>query len=181
MNSGRACSVFVEQFCQTKIQHLDLAGRRDHHIAGFDVAMNDAASVCGSECLCCLQRDGQSTFERQRAAVYELPHILPFNELHRDEMDAVDLIEIKNGADVWMVKGRSEARFTLETPEVCFACGELGREDFDDEGAAQFRVDRFINRTLAALTELLENLIVAQRGADHLNRTGPQITHIESM
>ena len=84
-------------------------------------------------------------------------------------MDAVDLVEIEDGADVWMIQGRSKTRFALKTLEVCFSRGQLGGKNFDDEGAAQFRIDGFIDRALSALTELLEDLVVAQRGANHRN------------
>src|SRR5262249_51013945 len=45
MYSGGACSFFVEKFCQTKVEDLHLSGWGDHNIAGFNVAMDDAASV----------------------------------------------------------------------------------------------------------------------------------------
>ena len=35
-------------FRQAKVEHLD-AGFRQHHIAGFQIAMNDSLGVCGGE------------------------------------------------------------------------------------------------------------------------------------
>jgi hypothetical protein len=52
-----------------------------------------------------------------------LPHVSPFDVLHGDEVNAVDLVEVEDGADVWMIEGRRELCFTLETFEICFAGG----------------------------------------------------------
>src|SRR2546425_6855062 len=35
----------VQQLGETEVQNLDLAGRRDHDVSGFYVAMDDAARV----------------------------------------------------------------------------------------------------------------------------------------
>jgi hypothetical protein len=59
-----------------------------------------------------------------------------------------------------VVKRGGEARFTLKTFKVCFSGGQLGGQDFDDQGAAEFGIDGFIDSALSALTELLENLVV---------------------
>ena len=106
-------------------------------------------------------------FERQRATVDELPHVSALDVLHRDEVDAVDLVEIEDGADVWVVERGSEARFALKTFEIGFFRGELGGQNFDDKRAAELGIDGFIDRALTALTELLENLVIAQRRTDH--------------
>ena len=70
MNAGSACRVFVEEFCESEVEHFHLPARRDHNVTGFDVAMNDAARVCGRERFGGLQSDRQRAFEGQRTAVY---------------------------------------------------------------------------------------------------------------
>ena len=160
MNSRRSRRVFVQQFRQTKVENFNLAVRRDHHVAGLDVAMDDTASVRGGKCIGSLQSDRQSTLERQRATVHELPHVSTLDVLHGDEVNAIDLVEVEDGADVWVVQRGSEARFTFKTFEVCFACGQFGGQNFDNQGAAEFGIDGFIDSALSALTELLENLII---------------------
>src|SRR5688500_16037698 len=57
MNAGCACCFFVEQFGESEVEHFHLAGWRDHHVAGFDVAVNDPARVCRGECFGRLQSD----------------------------------------------------------------------------------------------------------------------------
>src|SRR5689334_6131387 len=138
MNSRRARCFFVEQFRESEVEHFDLSARRDHYVTGFNVAMNDAAGMCSAERIRNLQRDRQSTFERQRTTIHELPHVLPFNVLHRDEVNAVDLVEVEDGADVWMIERGGETRFAFETLEIRFALRQLGGQDFNDERAAEF-------------------------------------------
>src|SRR4051794_5373403 len=104
MNSGGACCFFIEQFGESEVEDFNLAARRDHHVAGFDIAMNDAARVCSTERIRSLQRDRQSTLERQRTTIHELPHVLAFDVLHGNEVNAIDLVEVEDGADVWMVE-----------------------------------------------------------------------------
>ena len=90
-----------------------------------------------------------------------MSHVSTLDVLHCDEVNAIDFIEVEDGADVWVVQCGSEARFTFKTFEVCFSGGKLGGQDFDNQGAAEFGIDSFIDSALSALTELLENLVIA--------------------
>src|ERR1044072_2665932 len=125
--------------------------------------MNDAARVCGGERVCSLQGDRQRAFERQRTTIHELPHVFPFNVLHGNEVNAVDLVEVEDGADIWVIESGREPRFAFETLEISFAGGQLGRQNFDDECAAELRIDGFIDGALSALTELLQDLVIPER------------------
>src|SRR6185369_3707032 len=93
--------------------------------------MNDAATVRRRECVGYLQADQQSSFQFEWTTRDELSHVLAFNELHGDEVNAVNFVEIEDRTDVWVVQRRSETRFAFETFEVRFLCAELRRDDFD--------------------------------------------------
>ena len=68
MNVARR-GAFIDQLRQTKIENLHLTCRRDHHVTGFHIAMDDAALVrCG-------QRIGNLNGNRQRAAKIEGPSV----------------------------------------------------------------------------------------------------------
>ena len=92
--------------------------------------------MCSGKCVGSLQRDRQSAFEGERATINELPDVLPFDVLHRDEVDAVDLVEIENRADVRVIERGGEPRFAFEAFEIRFFGREFGRQDFDNERAA---------------------------------------------
>src|SRR5690348_12464712 len=117
MNSGGRGFGVVEEFRESEVEHLYLARRRDHHVARLDIAMNDAAAMRGGECFSDLQTDQQRGLEFEWTARDELAHVLAFDELHRDEVNAVNFIEIEDRADVWVVQRRGESRFAFETFE----------------------------------------------------------------
>ncbi len=98
--------------------------------------MNDAARVRRCERVRHLNPDAQSALQFQRPAVDKLAHVLAFDILHRDEVQAFGFIHIKDGADVRMVQRRSQARLAFETFQVGFLDREFRRQDLDDDGAA---------------------------------------------
>ena len=66
--------------------------------------MNDAATVRGRECIRDLQSDQQARLQLERASRDKLSHVLSFNKLHRNEVNAINFIEIVDRANVWMVQ-----------------------------------------------------------------------------
>ena len=107
-----------------------------------------------------LNRDRERALELQRLAVYQLAHVAAGNVLHRDEVDAVDDVEIEDGADVGVIQRRGQARLALKAFQVGFFGSQFFGQNFDDHRAAQFGVDGFIDRSLPARAELLENLVI---------------------
>src|SRR2546421_12091459 len=94
----------VHQLRQSKVENLHLAGWRHHDIARFDVTMNNAALVRRGESVRNLNRDRECTAQIQRTTIYEIAHILAFDELHGDEVHATQLVEIEDGTNIWMVE-----------------------------------------------------------------------------
>ena len=104
MNALVARRLFIEKFGETEIQHLRLSRVRDHHVARFDVAVNDAFGVSGGEGVGDLDGDGERAFQFERATVDELAHVAPRDVLHGDVMDVARLAKIEDGADVRMIE-----------------------------------------------------------------------------
>src|ERR1041385_1422768 len=130
--------------------------------------MNDAAAVCGCERVGDLQTDQERGLELEWTARDELADVLAFDELHRDEEDAVDFVQIEERADVWVVQRRREPRFAFEAFEVCFLSAQFRRNDFDHNRAAKLCVDSFIDCALPADTELVCDAVVAKSLAEHI-------------
>src|SRR5437763_15838917 len=124
--------------------------------------MNDAATVCCGERVGNLQADQQRRSQFQWTTSHELPHVLAFDKLHRDVVNALGFIELEDGADVWVVQRRCKSRLTFESFEVCFFRAELRRNYFDDDGTAEFGVSGLVNRSLPAHAELVRDAIVAE-------------------
>src|SRR5688500_2813805 len=101
---GRLLFVVFQQLRQSEIQYLDLSRGCDHHVAGFDVAMNYSARMGGCQCVSDLESDQDGALQLQWMTVDELAHIAALNVLHRDEVVSFNLIEIKNSADVWVIE-----------------------------------------------------------------------------
>src|SRR6185369_10170711 len=104
MNAGSTSGVVVEKFGKTKIEHLRLALTRHHNVPGLDVAMDYSLGMGNGQCVRNLNSNRQGALKLQRFAVYQLPHVAAGNVLHRDEVDAVDDVEVKNRTDVGMIQ-----------------------------------------------------------------------------
>src|SRR2546423_14442898 len=91
-------------FCQSKIEHLRLARICHHYVSRLDIAMNDAARVCGRQRICYLNRDPQCAVEFKRTTIYKLPHVATFDVLHSDVVQSISFAKIENGADVRVIE-----------------------------------------------------------------------------
>ena len=60
MDSTWAGALAIHEFGQAKVQNLRLARRRHHDVAGFDVAMDDAARMGRVQCIGDLNRYRES-------------------------------------------------------------------------------------------------------------------------
>ena len=90
MNAPGARAV-VDQLGQTEIENFHLARRSDHHVAGCDSGAAD-----------------------------ELTNVLTLDVLHGNEVNALDVVQIKNGADIRVIKRRGQTRLALEPFQVGF-------------------------------------------------------------
>ena len=82
-------------------------------------------------------------------------------------MDAADIVEIKNRADVRMIERGGEPRFALEPLEVGFLGRQFRRQDLDHDRPAQLGVGRFVNCSLPTGANLFEDSVIPKFCADH--------------
>src|SRR4029079_16157940 len=119
--------------------------------------MDDAAVVRGGECIGDLYADQQRRLQFEWTAGDELTNVLAFDELHRDEVSAVDFVEIEDGSDVWVIQRRCETRFAFKSFEVRFLRAELRRYHLDHNRPTELDVSGFVDRALPADTELVSD------------------------
>src|SRR5437868_916857 len=124
--------------------------------------MNNAATVCCGECVGNLQTDQQRCSQFEWTTSYKLAHVLALDKLHRDVVNAFNLVEIEDGADIRVVQRRGKPRLTFESFEICFFRAEFRWNYFDDNGTAEFGIGRLVNRSLPAHAELVGDAIVAE-------------------
>src|SRR2546423_11714350 len=72
-----------------------------------------------------------------------------------------------------MIKRRGCARFLKETLETLLVCNEFGGQDFQRDGAREFRVMREINFAHPACAERFENPVVRDRFLNHCVAPSP--------
>jgi hypothetical protein len=76
--------------------------------------MNDVRQVGTGQCTRDVGRDVEHRFERQPTGTQSLLEALALKQFHRDERETVGFTDIENRADVRVVQGRGEPRFTGE-------------------------------------------------------------------
>jgi hypothetical protein len=86
------CSPRLDQFGETEIEHLHVARPRHHHVACFDVAVHNALRMGRRERTRDLNRDRERAAQIEWTSGDQLAHVASFDELHRDEVNVVDLM-----------------------------------------------------------------------------------------
>ena len=101
----------------------------------------------------------------QHAGVKQLPHGLPFHQLHRDVVGGSVLPELINGNDVGVIEGRCRTRFTFEALQPAGVRGERRRQNLDGDTTLQARIPRPVYLAHSARAQRGDNLIRPEFGA----------------
>ena len=117
-----------------------------------------------------LDAEIEDLVDRQRLAGDVLIERLPVEQLHRDELPALELADVVDRADRRMIEGRGGSRLALEPLERQLIRGRVGGQEFQRERAAEPRVLGLVNHTHAARTDLLDDTIVGDDAANHAGR-----------
>ena len=139
----------VSELGETEVQELGPASRQ-HHVAGFQVAVNDVLLVERVERLRDLCGDDQRLIEGNRATFETLGKRLALEKLHDEKGHAVVLSNVVKRADVRVTDSREGLRLTLEAFELRGACTVWRQQDLDGDGAIQPRVARAVHLAHAA-------------------------------
>ncbi len=116
----RAGSTFVHRLSDTEITHLHEIVVSEQHIAGTDVAMDDARCVRGGDCGKDLARHTVETLERQRTITEFGGERADRKTLHHQERDTSVLTAIEDHHNIWLRKSSGGASFGLEpAPRDC--------------------------------------------------------------
>ncbi len=132
----------------------------DENIRGLDVTVNNSLRVCRVQGVCDFNSQFEKFVERQWLAGNALPKGLAVEKLHRNELPAVLLADVVNGADVRVIQRRCRLPFSPETLESGKILGHLRREEFQADGAMEPRVLSLVNDTHAAATKLFDDAVV---------------------
>jgi hypothetical protein len=144
-----------------------LSARRDEDIRGLDVAVDDLARMRRVQRVCHLNRDVDEHVHRHRFSVDQVAERLAFEQLHGDELRALELVDLVDGADVRVVQRRRRARFTQKPTDRLLVADPVRGQELERDRARELGVFRFVHDAHAAGTERFEHTIMGDDFADH--------------
>src|SRR5207245_2573972 len=139
----------------------------DEDVRGFDIPMDDPFRVRGVQRAGNLNPEVQYLLHLQRLTFDAVLQRSPFEELHDDEILAILLPDLVNGADVGMVQRGGRACLAVEAFQRCGGLGQFFGEEFQGHVAAQGAVLGLVHHAHPATTQLLQNAVMRDRFADH--------------
>ena len=162
---GGAARGRVHRLGQAEVEDLDLPVRRELHVGGLEVAVDDSLLVRGLERLGDLPGDGEGLVEGERPALQPLGEVFALDELHDEGADAARLLEAVDRGDVGVLELGEDLRLALEAREAVGVRGERLGEDLDRDLALQLRVGRAVDDPHPALAERGGDLVGTEAGA----------------
>lgn len=129
--------------------------------------MDDAALVGGGQGVCEGEGDGVEPIDGKTAFREKLLERLAGDELHRQEVSALRLLDGEDGDDAGMIESGQGLRLATEALETLGVGGQLGRQHLESDFAPQLGVDGAENLAHPAGAELFDDLIVTDGGASH--------------
>src|SRR5437588_12602918 len=91
---------------------------------------------------------------------------LALDELSGDKMTRIDLANLEDGQDVWVVQRRGRPRFLLKAPHALVIPGETNRQYFDRDFATQAHIFGQVNVPHSTSADVFENLVWPKGLAD---------------
>ena len=112
----------------------------------------------------CLENIFDCLRDRQDAAAsHNGRQVLAIDVLHHEEVNVLGLARVERGDHVGMNQSRGGLDLLLKTADSDFGFGQFGRQDLQGHCALHASMLRLVNSSHAAVADLVENDVVAQR------------------
>jgi hypothetical protein len=121
------------------------AGFGEHNVAGFQIAVDDAAAVSFVERVGDFGANSQNLLGGKRAFGETVSEALALDTFHDQEIIAVLRADVKKGTDIWMIQRGDGFGFPLEAELARGIGGKMCRENFDGNGPVEARVARAVD------------------------------------
>jgi hypothetical protein len=154
-----------------EVEKLHAPGRRDLHVRGLQVAVDDAILVRRLQCFGDLLRIRERFLEWKGTGSDLRVEALAFDEFHDEEVPPGNFLEGVNRRDARVVQRGERLRFPFEAKPSLFIFEELFRQDLDRDVSREPRVPRPIDLSHPARAEGGDDLVRAEAGAgdDHFS------------
>src|SRR6266849_10276114 len=133
--------------------------------------MNDGLSVSSLEGLCHLMSVFGHAFNVHRPTRNAMLERLPLEKLHDNKTLAIVLVDVIDGADVWVIQGRGRSRFALKALNGWMIFGKPLGKKFQANVAAETNVLGLIHDPHAAATQLFQNPVMGDGAPNHRKET----------
>src|SRR5213078_20139 len=146
------------------VEDLDAAVLGDEHVTGLEIAMHDAAVVCGRERL----RDLHGVVDRlaywQRGAAEPVPQRRSVEQLGHEIERAIVYADIEDGQNSRMVQRARGAGLLLEAAPAIWILTDLRRQHLDRDISTQPFVTCAIHLAHSASADRRNDLVVVELG-----------------
>ena len=159
-----------QELCDAEVGEYGVAGFIEQNVLGLHITMHDVALMRVGQRGGDLSSPGQRLIGGQGSAVLERGlEVRSLHVAHDHVVEAVVLAEVVDVDDVGVIKLRDRARLTLKPcPEVLRVC-ELRPDELDGTEYVQLCVVGFVDLSHAASAKRLNDLVVADAGADEVH------------
>ncbi len=105
----------LERLRQSEVQHLHFSVRRDLHIRGLQIPMDDSFLVRRLQRFADLLRNPERFIDRNRPSLDALGQRFSIDEFHHQELASAGFFQSVDGRNVGMIQRCQHARFALES------------------------------------------------------------------
>ncbi len=148
------------KFSEAEVENFRGAAMDQENIGGLDVAVDDSFGVSGIEAVGDLNAEIQKFADGELFFADASLQGLAFEQFHGDERAALEFADIVDGADVGMIERGGGAGLAAETFDSLGVMGDIIRQKFESDVAAEAGVGSFVNDAHAAAAEFFEDVVM---------------------
>ena len=115
-----------------------------------------------------LKRVVDHLIDAERPVIDSMIERVPFEQLHRDEWRALELVDLVDRADIRMIERRCRARFAHEALEHLPILGAARAQELERNGTTELYVFGAIYHAHAAFTQRLDHPVVRDRLSENV-------------
>src|SRR5262249_31931572 len=138
------------------------AARCQHHVGGFEIAMNDARAMGGIERVGDLDTEGQGLLQRQGASLQPCRERLAFEGFNDEKLHAPVDSNLEERAAVRMIEACYGRGFTVEARSTIRIAGDVLTKNLNGDDAIDARVSGFVDLAHPACAEQMDDFVRAE-------------------